>query len=176
MKIKQLIFVVEANVSNKSDSIYIKTFIDYYYKIEKNIVINYIYMNGKNNYNKTKIINKINQFVKRNNNGENIVFYCIDTDNINSDRQHFDSFLNVSNFCKANKYQLIWFCYDIENVFLKRKVEKCDKKKMAVWFIKNIHSLRALKDIELSKDKVGSNCTSNIVNVLNNYLYKKSKN
>ena len=61
-------------------------------------------------------------------------------------------------------------------MFLKRKVEKCDKKKMAVWFIKNIHSLRALKDIELSKDKVGSNCTSNIVNVLNNYLYKKSKN
>ena len=56
MKIKQLIFVVEANESNKSDSIYIKTFIDYYYKIEKNIVINYVYMNGKNNYNKTKII------------------------------------------------------------------------------------------------------------------------
>ena len=77
-------------------------------------------MNGKNNYNKTKIINKINQFVKRNNNGDNVVFYCIDTDNINSDRQHFDFFKNVSNFCKANKYQLIWFCYDIENVFLKR--------------------------------------------------------
>ena len=55
-------------------------------------------MNGKNNYNKTKIIDKINQFVKRNNNGENIVFYFIDTDNINSDRQHFDSFLNISNF------------------------------------------------------------------------------
>jgi hypothetical protein len=41
-------------------------------------------MNGKNNYNKTKIINKINQFVKRNNCGDNVVFYCIDTDNINS--------------------------------------------------------------------------------------------
>jgi hypothetical protein len=74
-------------------------------------------------------------------------------------------------FCNDNKYELIWFCKDIERVYLRKKVVKDEKKKEAGKFKANktIRNIDA-KNLVASKYKDG---TSNILNILDKYLERK---
>ena len=81
-------------------------------------------------------------------------------------------FLNEAfKFCNDNKYELIWFCKDIERVYLRKKVVKDEKKKEAGKFKANktIRNIDA-KNLVASKYKDG---TSNILNILDKYLERK---
>ena len=55
----QLIFVLETNKKCKSDWIYIKETISYFYKIDCRIKLSDVYMDGKGNYQKRR--NEIEQ-------------------------------------------------------------------------------------------------------------------
>ena len=79
----QLIFVLETNKKCKSDWIYIKDTIEYFYNIDvNNIKLTQVYMDGKGNLkNKQKEINKnIDQYAKGASNGSSKVIYCLDSD------------------------------------------------------------------------------------------------
>ena len=81
-------------------------------------------------------------------------------------------FLNEAfKFCNDNKYELIWFCKDIERVYLRKKVVKDEMKKEAGKFKANktIRNIDA-KNLVASKYKDG---TSNILNILDKYLERK---
>ena len=47
---KQLIIVNESNRQTKSDYMYIKSFIDHFFKVDQYIRLHPVYMNGKGNY------------------------------------------------------------------------------------------------------------------------------
>ena len=51
------------------------------------------------------------------------VFYCIDTDLYESCYDHQKEFEDIKNFCAKNGYELIWFCHDVEEVFLRSKYQ-----------------------------------------------------
>ena len=74
-------------------------------------------------------------------------------------------------FCNDNKYELIWFCKDIERVYLRKKVVKDENKKEAGKFKAN----KTIRNID-AKNLVASNYkdgTSNILNILDKYLERK---
>lgn len=170
---KQLIFVVETNKVVKTDEIYIKSILNSYYDLKKNnnVKVQFVYMNGKTKYQNKKVIREINHFVTENKNGDNIVIYCFDTDRIDNDADEKKFFDSAMNYCKMKNYELIWFCYTIENVFLGRIVKDKEKRKESITYAKKeidfdetfINNLSATTQTE---------CKSNILSILNKYLSK----
>ena len=81
----QLIFVVETNKKSKSDWIYVKDTVDYFYKYERTEVkFSPIYMEGRGKYNSPKkqreIEQKISQYSVTSENNYSKVIYCFDCD------------------------------------------------------------------------------------------------
>ena len=77
----QLIFVVETNKKSKSDWIYVKDTVDYFYKYERTEVkFSPIYMEGRGKYNSPKkqreIEQKISQYSVTSENNYSKVIYC----------------------------------------------------------------------------------------------------
>ncbi len=75
-------------------------------------------MGGKGNYKNKSVLTKIHHYVKENAKGENAVIYCFDTDRIDNDSRAILFLEEVENYCKIKKHDFVWFCYEIENVFL----------------------------------------------------------
>lgn len=170
----QLIFVLETNKKCKSDWIYIKDTIEYFYDIDvNNTKFTQIYMDGKGNYkNKQKDINKnIDQYAKGTKNSNSIVIYCFDCDDYDINTEAAKFLEDAFRFCNDNKYELIWFCKDIERVYLKRKVAKNEKKMEAGKFKAN-KIIRNIDEKNLNADKYKDG-TSNILNILDKYLVRK---
>ena len=170
----QLIFVLETNKKCKSDWIYIKDTIEYFYNIDaNNIKFTQVYMDGKGNFkNKQKEINKnIDQYAKGASNGNSKVICCLDSDDYDINMEAIKFLNEAFKFCNDNKYELIWFCKYIERVYLRKKVVKDEKKKEAGKFKANktIRNIDA-KNLVASKYKDG---TSNILNILDKYLERK---
>lgn len=114
MKIKQLIFVVETTAENKSDDRYISRLIKERYKINDDIKIQYVHMGGKGKFDKKSTTCKINSYINKNKDGENIIIYCFDTDRIDCSQEDKKAFLNEKKYCEKNGFKFIWFNRTIE--------------------------------------------------------------
>jgi hypothetical protein len=78
---------------------------------------------------------------------------------------------NIDKYCKENHYDLIWFCHDVEEVYLGRKAPDSQKVQEAAAFRRK-KQIEKLQSGKLSCD--GKHvCTSNILNVLDKYLSRK---
>ena len=113
----QLIFVVEANKKSKTDWIYIKETIDRFYKYdEAHLKLSAVYMEGKNKYlSKVKEVNLlISQYSSTSANNVTKVIYCFDCDDYDSNPVDKEFLEKTQEFCKANSYEYVWFCKDIE--------------------------------------------------------------
>ncbi len=107
-------------------------------------------MNGKNNYDSKSLIKKINRYINIYKNKESIVLYGYDTDDIDTNYDHKKYDQKISEFCTKNGYKLVYFCRDIEEVFLNKRVDnKNDKKKLA----ENFSRSNNIVNIDLSKFK-----------------------
>ena len=62
------------------------------------------------------------------------VIYCIDTDKYDSDAEVQKLNADIENFCHQNGYRFIWFCRDVEEVFLHTKVDDSKKKEAVAKF------------------------------------------
>ena len=93
-------------------------------------------MDGKNNY-KSKGILKSLQKKTSNFKGETSVIYCIDVDDFETNPTHIKDFEDIVTFCQQNEYDLIWFCHDVEDVYLGRRIPKNEKVQAAERFRKN---------------------------------------
>lgn len=165
----QLIFVLETNKKCKSDWIYIKETISYFYKIDCRIKLSDVYMDGKGNYQKRR--NEIEQLKKqyqRVKGNKTIVLYCFDCDDydINQDDKVFLD--NVKKYCENNGYEFVWFCKDIERVYIGKKVDRHQKKKEA----ENFKIKRMMDEIDANKlyAKYYQRNTSNLLTILDFYL------
>ena len=170
----QLIFVLETNAKCKSDWIYIKDTIEHLYKYElTQIKFTPVYMNGKGNYkNKEKEIRTlIAQFAHANKDNQSKVIYCFDCDDYDVNQVDEIFLRNAREYCMQSGYEFVWFCKDIERVYLNKKVEDKDKKKEASAF----KAKKAV--IGLDKSKLLANAyrvnSSNLMKILDKYLMRK---
>ena len=166
---RQLIFVVETNDSSLTDDRYIKKLINYRYDLNNNeFKLQFIHMNGKNNYCNKSIKTKINNLIVMNKKSENYVIYCFDTDKIDSNPIDNEIFNSEKDYCFKNNYKLIWFCYDIEYVLLGHSVESNKKKQESIKYIQNNKITIPVNKL-FEKDNIHKG-SSNIYNVLDDPL------
>lgn len=118
----QMILCVETNRRADTDYIYISETIKHLYKTDKQITINKVYMGSKTKYKSKEVLRNIKQLTKDFTIGETRVIYCVDTDAYETDVEHKKVFDDISRFCEENGYELIWFCHDIEDVYIGKKI------------------------------------------------------
>lgn len=170
----QLIFVMETNSKCKSDWIYIKDTIEQFYKYDRaQVKFSTVYMDGKGNYEKKeKAISGLKKKyagpAKKN---QSKVIYCFDCDDYDSkleDRKFLD---RAKRYCREQSADFVWFCKDIEQVYLGKKVDRRQKKTESTVF-KTRKLINTVKEETLSTDRYQFN-TSNILLVLDQYLERK---
>lgn len=161
---KVVLFCVESPKDKPNDWVYIDAAIKHFFDLGKRIAVRPIFMGSKYNYKSTKVLTQINQIKRLNPDGLTIVL-CIDTDNYESNPQHAKELEEIKDFCKNNDYELIWFCHDIEEVFLGKRISDNEKTREARRFGHN----RMIESVEqscLSRNKYQKS-SSNILCVLN---------
>ena len=170
----QLIFVVETNKTCKSDWIYIKDTIDYFFEYDRTAIkLTPVYMDGKGKYkNKEKEISKNIAAYKAGGKGRQTkVIYCFDCDDYNTKQEDAFFLEKVRQYCAEQKYDFVWFCKDIERVYTGKKVNAVDKKKKSEEFKKK-KQISEVKVDKLSAEEYQEN-TSNILRILEQYLDMK---
>ena len=165
----QLIFVVETNKTCKSDWIYIKDTIDYFFEYDRTAIkLTPVYMDGKGKYkNKEKeILKLISQYASTSKKNKSKVIYCFDCDDYDMKQEDADFLSEARRYCREKDYEFVWFCKDVEQVYLGHSVNDSQKKKEAAGFKirKEINNINTRKLSEKNY-KTG---TSNIINVLDN--------
>lgn len=167
----QMILCVETNKKADTDSIYILETIKHWYKLNNQIKINKVYMSAKSKYNAKDVIRDIDKKSKDFTIGETKVIYCIDTDQYERNNDHAKELNDISQYCEKNKYDLVWFCHDVEEVFWGQKVSDSQKVQEAAAFRRK----RIVEEIQADKlscdvKRVGA---SNILNIFDKYLSRK---
>ena len=127
----QMLLCLETNKQSATDYVYIKDTINRFYKLNNKIKITPLYMNGKANYNSNKVIKEIKRMSKGFIMGQTKVVYCIDTDAYENNSNQARELEVISLYCQNNKYEMIWFCHDIEEVYIGTKVPNNQKVKKA---------------------------------------------
>lgn len=167
----QMIFCLETNKRAGTDYIYIKEILSNLYQMNNHVKISPIYMGTKTKYQSKDILRDIRQKTKEYIHGETKVIYCIDTDEYERVSEDANAFRDIRQFCEEREYELIWFCHDVEEVFVGQSISDSQKVKVAKAFRNN-------KDIEkLSRERLSEkgpkSCASNILRVLDLYLERK---
>ena len=168
----QLLFCVETNQKAKTDTIYINETIAHYYRLGTSVKKSFIYLGGKNNYNKPGIIKQINRQIRQYaRNGKTQVIYCIDTDKYDSDPVQRKELDEIASYCRDRGYELIWFCRDVEDVFWGGQIVKDEKVKRAAQF-RTSKRINSIPETTLRQGTYTRHY-SNILDVLDKYIEKK---
>ena len=167
----QMIFCVETNKKADTDSIYITETLNYKYIITNQVKISKIYMGTKSKYNSKEVLKEIKNKIKSFSSGETKVIYCIDTDKYEKSYEHQKQLNDINQFCINNGYDLIWFCHDVEDVYLGKNISDSQKVTEASNFRKK-KMITLINEQNLSCNEK-RNHTSNILTILDKYLKRK---
>lgn len=167
---KRLVLCVETDKIADTDSQYIDKAIRTFYVVNNDISIKYVRMNGKGNYNKKFVTNQIKELLSGDFD-EACVAYCIDADNL-ADREALEQNKNIKDYCDSLGYKYIWFCRDIEEVFLHKRIDKSEKKREAIKF-SHLRDLGKATELSLSS-KTENVYKSNLLCVLDAFMERKS--
>ncbi len=170
----QLIFVIETDSKCKSDWIYIKDTIERFYRIDQaQIKLRPVYMGGKGKYMKKEkeISQLISQYSSTSSTNQSKVIFCFDCDDYDFKQADMDFLNTAKQYCITNKYAFVWFCKDIERVYIGKKVEDNEKQREAV----NFKSKGLISTIDKNKLLVPDYRTnsSNLMIVLDNFLVRQ---
>ena len=133
----QLIFVVETNKKCKSDWIYIKETIDYLYQYDQTKVkLSPVYMDGKGKFKKkeTEIRDFIKKYASQSKDNRTGVIYCFDCDDYDVKQECATFLKDAREYCQKMGYDFVWFCKDVEHVYLGRQIPDSQKQKEAADF------------------------------------------
>ena len=135
----QLIFAVETNKKCNSDWIYIKDTVEHFYAYEHTqLKLSVVYLDGKGNYsskNKQKEIDSlISQYRTTSKTNQSKVICCFDCDDYDSKQEDLKFLEDAEKFCKDKGYEFVWFCKDVEQVYIGKRVADMQKKKEAANF------------------------------------------
>ena len=164
---KLLLFCVESNNKEQIDWIYIESIIRNMFAEDRNVTIRPLFMNGRSNYNSLKVRRCIERFQTMSYESVKVI-YCVDTDRIEVNASQKKEFEGIVDYCNEKNYELIWFCHDIEEVFLGHSVSDSEKRACATKFIVN-SGYRTLDIKKLMKTDYHAGW-SNIITVIGNHL------
>lgn len=169
----QLIICVETNKKCNSDFIYIRSTINRFYDVDNaNIRITPVYLDGKGKYASGKVKKEVasfkNQYKAAAKNNSSIVIYCFDCDNYDTKTEDLRFLNEARKYCDENGFRFVWFCKDIEDVYLGKQISDNQKKKEAAGFAVK----KGIKSIERSSlmEKAFKIHCSNLCLVLDEYL------
>ncbi len=163
----QIVVVVEANEKSRSDYIYIRSVLEKWYNLHllNNVKISPVFMCGRGNFDKKKVANEIKSYKKRYSSvGSTYVIYCFDTDKYDSNPDDQKQLAKERAFCKDNGYEFVWFCHDIEEVFLGKSIVDSEKTDRARKYASN-HEINSVNQSYLKADAM-SRRKSNLMKVL----------
>jgi hypothetical protein len=168
----QLIFVVETNKACNSDWIYIKDTIEHFYAYDRTSVkLSPVYMDGRGNYSSRKKENEIRSLISQyratSKDNQSKVIYCFDCDEYSSNPADLKFLEDALQYCDSKGYAFVWFCKDIEQVYIGKKVDDSQKKKEAARF-KAKKLIAHVEANRLSMNAYRIN-TSNIMRVFDQY-------
>ena len=172
----QFIFVVEADRKCKSDWIYIKDTMDHFYHYDSsNVKLSPVYMAGRGNYKKKEreIAGLISQYRAGGKANHSNLLYCFDCDDYDTSQKDSEFLKSAEKYCRERDAAFVWFCKDVEQVYIGRSIENSQKKKMAAAF-KEREQIREIRSRQLSAE-VYRNQTSNILRVLDSYSELRRK-
>ena len=129
----QLIICVETNKKCNSDFIYIRSTINRFYDVDNaNIRITPVYLDGKGKYASGKVKKEVaslkNQYKAAAKNNSSIVIYCFDCDNYDTKTEDLRFLNEAREYCDENGFRFVWFCKDIEDVYLGKQISERRKK------------------------------------------------
>lgn len=160
----ELILIMETRSSNKSDYMYIKSTLDYYYE-PRTYGIKKIFATTKSLLIKQeKKIEKLCNMTER----KPVIIVIADYDQ--------DEPLNdiITKYCLNKSYDLIWMNSDVEEVYLGEKISRKDKEKKAIAFqIKKNKLIPKLNNLS-ETNPLNKSKSSNILTILDKYLTRKS--
>lgn len=169
---RQLIFCVETTSKCAADFMYIHSAIKQFYSIGSDIKLSVVYMGGKGNYKSGKIEKSIRKLEKEyrstSSNNSSVVLLCFDCDEYTSNPEDAAFLKKAEEYSCEKQYRFVWFCKDIEHVFLGKRIPDNTKKKEAERFIQHC-SIRETH-IESLKATHFQERKSNLCAVLDEYL------
>ena len=172
MMYKQIIFCMETNKHAATDLVYIGETINRFYNVGNNIHLEKEFLNGKGNYNAKNILKSIAKKTKEYEIGDTHVVYCIDVDDFESNPNHIREFEEIQLFCKQKGYQLVWFCHDVEDVYLGRRILKAEKTKAAESF-RSKNKIASVNEASLRSKNNHTVHSSNILSVLDSFFLEE---
>ena len=166
----QMIFCVETNKKADTDSIYLMDAIRHLYIINNQVKISKVYMGSKSKYKSKSLMKEISEKTIAIKSGEKKVIYCIDTDEFEKNKKHEKELDDIRQFCEEHGYELLWFCHDVEEVFLGKTISDAQKVQEAEAFRRK----RKIEEIqvEMLSSSVKRAHTSNLVQILDKYLLR----
>ncbi len=172
----QVIICVETNKECKSDMIYIRNTIKHFYDVNQfDVLIKYVYIDVKGNYATPKVKKKIDgltrQYNAGNPNGESVVVMCLDCDDYDTNREDAKFLKDAKEYCREKGYNFVWFCKDIEQVYLEKSIPKSQKKAEAEKFA----SSNKIEDVVIAGLKLGDDYQkgkSNLCTVMDKVFQK----
>lgn len=163
----QLVLVVETNKKCNSDWIYIKATIEHFYEYERTQVkLSTVYMDGKGNYKskERKVAQFVRQYGAMSKMNHSKVLYCFDCDDHDSDPSDQKFLREAKQYCDRKGYDFVWFCKDVEQVYIGKRVDDSQKKKEAASF--KARKLIGKVDPKRLLENDYHICSSNIMSVL----------
>ncbi|MBQ8425652.1 MAG: hypothetical protein IJX17_06485 [Clostridia bacterium] len=167
---KAIVICVECSQQYPSDSLYIDKILKHIYLLNET-KINYIYLAGKGNYNSNKTIKKINKHLSNKKIITKII-YCLDTDNFKTSPEDAKLNKEIELFCISNNYELVWFCRDIEEVLINKRVSDSQKPKEAQKFQKANNNINSELISKLKHENINIK-KSNFLNKFDKELIRK---
>lgn len=167
----QLVFVVETDKKCKSDWIYIKETINHFFQWDQTqIKLSTVYMAGKGNYKRKKSeIERLKaEYKAGGKDNRTQVIYCFDCDDYDFNSEDNFFLQSAQSYCEENGFEFVWFCKDIECVFLGYKVDDTQKSRISAQF-KNNELIKEVNENKLKANQYQKN-TSNILMILSKYL------
>lgn len=169
----QLIFVLETNAGCRSDWIYIKSTLERFCSTQlSKVKLSEVYMDGKKKYKGSRINTKIKQLKSQYSvacsNNESKVIFCFDLDDYDKCKEEADFVEETCLYCQKNSFYYVWFCKDIEEVYLKKRISDKEKKKESEKFKRKklIHSIEKKELMQATQKSKYKRGTSNLLSVL----------
>lgn len=172
----QLIFCVETNKSCKSDWIYLKDTIEFFYHYDRTFFkFTPVYMDGKGNYRTPKIQKELSslthQYQAGSKQNRSVILYCFDCDHYDKKKEDALFLTDAKSYCASSGSEFVWFCRDIESVYLGKSIPTSQKRKAADTFkaakkVKLLHP----EQFQISTYHLNS---SNLFQILDKYLSRK---
>ena len=167
--IKRILCCVETTRQGDTDYQYIRETIRHFYVDSSKIVIRPIYMESKSRYNSRAVQEQIRKQTQ--NSKDTSVIYFVDSDDWDVSAVDNKLLEQIKAYCEKNGYDFVFFCKDVEDVFLGKRIADTEK----VSAIKKFKSTHAIECVEINhlEGKRYQAHYSNIMNVLDQYWQRK---